>query len=360
MPLHIGVDAWNLTGDRRGIGRYVREILHTWAGWQPDHVALTLLVPERAPWFSRKRYLKELGGADMAVRHRGAARTLDVVWYPWNGMSWVAGVTSVASLHDASLFALPPPDPRIAEKEQRPLRLAAALAQLIITNSEFSKEELVRYLPLDPSRVEVIPLGVKEIFARVRSGDRVAPGRPYLLFVGEPESRKGVATLLQAMLLLPAELRASTELIVAGATGQYRLPPVPDSVMMRDVGWVADETLAGLYADASAFVYPSEYEGFGLPVVEAMAAGTPVIASDTRGLREAGGQAALFVAPGDPQALAAAITRVLTDRAVAADLVARGVARARQLTWEETARHTLAVLERAAVEASAGEASRPT
>ncbi|MDQ6766852.1 MAG: hypothetical protein M3Z41_03495, partial [Candidatus Eremiobacteraeota bacterium] len=98
MPLQIGVDAWNLTGDRRGIGRYVREIVSRWAQWQPDRLQLTLLVPERAAWFARKRYVKELEVADLPVRHRGAARTLDAVWYPWNGMSWVAGVTSVATL----------------------------------------------------------------------------------------------------------------------------------------------------------------------------------------------------------------------------------------------------------------------
>ncbi|HEV2037469.1 MAG TPA: glycosyltransferase, partial [Candidatus Eremiobacteraceae bacterium] len=262
MPLHIGVDAWNLTGDRRGIGRYVREIVFRWAQWQPDRLQLTLLVPERAAWFARRRYVKELEVADLPVRHRGAARTLDAVWYPWNGMSWVAGVTSVATLHDASLFAVPPRDARVAEKEQRPLRVAAALATWIITVSEFSKNELLHYLPLNPARVDVIHLGVKEVFTLARGG----PPEPdaYVLFVGEPELRKGVATLMEAMALLPSAMREATELVIAGASGQYPLPPTPDSVRLRNVGWVDDEALASLYAGARAFIYPSQYEGFGL------------------------------------------------------------------------------------------------
>src|ERR1700736_4764548 len=108
MALHVGVDAWNLTGDRRGIGRYVREIVLRWASWMPGTLQLTLLVPERAAWFVRRRYLRELGEPRVPVRHRAIPRTPDCGWYPWNGMSWVSGAPSVATLHDASLFALPP------------------------------------------------------------------------------------------------------------------------------------------------------------------------------------------------------------------------------------------------------------
>ena len=347
MPLNLGVDAWNLTGDRRGIGRYVREIVRRWASLRPDAVRLTLLVPERAAWFARRRYLRELDGADIPIRHRGAARTLDAVWYPWNGMSWVAGVTSVATLHDASLFAIPPKDERVAEKEQRPLRVAAALARWIITDSQFSKTELLRYLPLDPSRIAVIPLGVKDVFTRPAQPVAREPSRPYVLFVGEPEARKGLSTLLEAMTLLPEPMRNGTDLVIAGASGQYPMPQMPDTVRARSVGWVEDETLAGLYASAAAFVYPSEYEGFGLPMVEAMACGAPVIAADAPGSREAGGDAAQYVQPAAPQELASAIGEVLADPIRANHLRERGLARVKELTWEQTARLTLEVIERA-------------
>jgi len=351
MPLNLGVDAWNLTGDRRGIGRYVREIVRRWASLRPDAVRLTLLVPERAAWFVRRRYLRELDGLDIPIRHRGAARTLDAVWYPWNGMSWVAGVTSVATLHDASLFAIPPKDERVAEKEQRPLRVAAALARWIITDSQFSKTELLRYLPLDPARIEVIPLGVKDVFTRPRQAVASEPARRYVLFVGEPEARKGLSTLVEAMTLLPESIRSATDLVIVGASGQYAMPEVPDTVRVRSLGWVEDEALAGLYAGAAAFVYPSEYEGFGLPMIEAMACGAPVIAADAPGSREAGADAAVYVQTAAPQELASAIQGVLADPIGANHLRERGQARAKGLSWEHTARLTLDVVERAREEA---------
>lgn len=347
MPLHVGVDAWNLTGDRRGIGRYVREIVRRWASAYSDAVRVSLLVPERAAWFARKRYLKELDGINLPVRHRAAARTLDAVFYPWNGMSWVAGVTSVATLHDASVFTVPPQDEQVREREQRPFRVAAALARRIITDSQFSKAELIRHLPVDAGAIDVIHLGVKDVFIRTRA---IPAGRPYVLFVGEPEERKGVATLLRAMELLPVRLREQTELVIAGASGQYPLPSAPPSVRMRNEGWVDDEALARLYAGAAALVYPSVYEGFGLPMIEAMASGTPVIASDTPSLREAGADGPHYVRPADVGELSAAIAAVLTQPEMAQRLGERGLARARELSWDSTARKTLAVLEGAVLE----------
>ena len=298
----------------------------------------------------RRRYLRELDGADIPVRHRGAARTLDAVWYPWNGMSWVAGAPSVATLHDASLFALPPQDKKVAEKEQRPLRLAAALANMVITDSQFSKRELLRFLPLSPQKIEVIALGINELFRRAGTLPRSEPGRPYVLFVGEPEARKGLSTLIEAMTLLPDATRRNVDLVIAGAGGQYVFPHLPNTLSVRNVGWVDDATLARLYANAAVFVYPSEYEGFGLPIVEAMASGTPVIASDVPGLREAGADAAEYVQAGAPRLLAVAIEGVLGDPDRARRLRERGLARAKELSWDQTARQTLNVIRRVASE----------
>jgi glycosyltransferase involved in cell wall biosynthesis len=354
MRLRVGIDAWNLVGDRRGSGRYVREIVNHWSAWQSRDLQLCLLVPERFGWLARGRYLRELNVADLPVQHRGAGRTLDVVWYPWNGMSWIAPVTSVSTIHDASRFSLAPSDQAEREREQRPLRVAAANAARIITSSHFSKAELVQYLQLAPDRVDVIHLGVKDLFTHAQrsnsSGDRLR----YVLFVGEPEERKGLSNLLRAMELLSPSLGETTELVIAGASGQYQLPPLPSSVRVRNLGWVDDETLAGLYANAAVLAYPSAYEGFGLPVIEAMAAGAPVIASDTPSLREAGEDAALYVKPLDDDGLARAIEEVLTSETLSQDLRQRGFVRMKALTWESTARRTLQVLERAVHDAARG------
>lgn len=356
MPLRVGVDAWNLIGDRRGIGRYVRQIVRRWAAL-PQRVSVVLLVPERGTLFVRSRYLRALGGGRLEVRHRSFARSMDVVWYPWNGLCWIAPGLSIATLHDASLFSLPPADPQVRDREQRPFFLAAKLARRILTNSEFSKGELVRYLHLDPAAVDVIHLGVDERFftaAQEREAARASPqARPYILFVGEPEERKGLDTVFAALTLLPDALRSQVELIVAGASGEYPMPPVPASIHVDNRGWVDDAMLAQLYAGASALIYASRYEGFGLPIVEAMAAGTPVIAGDAPGPREAGGDAALYVPTQNPQALATAMTRVLEDPKLAARLRMLGGQRASELSWDKTARSTLEVLEETAARALA-------
>ncbi len=345
MSLRVGVDAWNLLGDRRGIGRYVRELVRCWRAFGTERIRPTLLVPERATFLAKSKYLREIG-VEMPVRYRHLKQDLDVVWYPWNGVSWVASLPMVATLHDASLFAAPPDDPLVREREQRPFRVAAVQARRIVTDSEFSKKELVRYLEVDADRVDVIYLGVSATFARDETQSATEALR-YLLFVGEPERRKGLPVLLEAIAQLPTNLRESLELVVAGARGQYPLPATPESVRVRTVGWVDDVTLASLYRHALALVYPSEYEGFGLPILEAMAVGTPVIASDTPSSREAGGSAALYVPTSDAAALAAAIGSVASAPTLVEDLRRRGQDHAAGWTWERTAQQTLTVLERA-------------
>ncbi len=349
MSLRIGVDAWNLPHDRRGLGRYVREVLRVWAARPEPQMHVVLLIPEW-PWPWVRRSYQRACGYDLPIAMRGAAeRVCSVVWYPWNGASWIARPPMVATLHDASVFAEAPPRPD-AQREQRPFLAAARHARRIITDSTFSKSELVRYLGVHPDRVEVVGLGVGEAF--YQAAPPQAADRPYVLFVGEPEARKGLDVLFQAVTLLPPHA-ARLEVIVAGARGAYPLPNAPPSMCVRNLGWVSDEELARLYAGSVALVYPSRYEGFGLPVLEAMAAGAPVIATDIPSLRETAGSAAIFVPPGDPASIAAAIMRLLSHPDLAADLRARGRRHAAPFTWRRTAEGVLTVL-RAAAAAPSG------
>ena len=253
----------------------------------------------------------------------------------------------VATLHDASVFHMAPSNARVALAEQRPFRAAAAHARRIITDSEFAKHELVAHLDVNPECVDVIYLGVESRFFDIRQGKPAQTGRRQLLFVGEPEERKGLDLLYLAVASLPTQLRSVVEIVIVGSSGRYPLPASPSSVPVRNLGYVAEERLAAIYASAAALVHPSAYEGFGLPLLEAMAAGTPVIASDAGSAREAAGDAALLVPPHDAQALATAIERVLTDETLARDLRHRGRIRAEQFTWEATARATLASIQKA-------------
>jgi len=177
--------------------------------------------------------------------------------------------------------------------------------------------------------------------------DVCAFGR-FALFVGENDPRKGLDTLIEAVTRLQGA-GMSIPLVVAGTS------TVPSRAMIERarcrlyaLGHVDDATLAALYRACAVFVYPSRYEGFGLPVLEAMSYGAPVIASAAAGIPEAGGDAPLYVPPGDAPALAQALRRITGDEAFAQAMRERGFARAREMPWRNTAERTLAVLEAAA------------
>jgi len=360
MGLHIGVDAWNLADDRRGIGRYVRMILGRWAQFDRRRVRATLVIPERFTWFEKRRYLKTLDFDPPAVRHReSVARCgFDALWFPWNGLSWTASGVKVATVHDGFFFAWPPPDPAIAAREQSPVRTAAREASQIITDSHFSKAELMRYLGLPSERIDVVHLGVDPVMLAQRHEPAAFEGASrYVLFVGELESRKGIDTLLEAAGQLPEPLRSDTVIAIAGHLSErpdlhgHPIPQPPPGVRLEILGHVSDARLRSLYTGAAAFIFPSRYEGFGLPVLEAMACGAPVIASDAASIPEAGGEAALYFPVGDARALAAVIERVLTDDVLAARLREAGLKRAEAMPWDTTAEQTLEIFERVVAEA---------
>ena len=355
MGLHIGVDAWNLADDRRGIGRYVRMILGRWAAFDRRRVRATLVIPERFTWFEKRRYLKTLDFGPLAVRHRGSVARcgFDALWFPWNGLSWTADGVKVATVHDGFFFAWPPPDPAIAAREQLPVRAAAREASQIITDSHFSKAELMRYLGLPSERIDVVHLGVDGSMLRERHEPASFQGASrYVLFVGELESRKGIDTLLEAAGRLPESLRTDMVVAIAGHLSErpdlhgHPVPPPPPGVRLEILGHVSDARLRSLYAGAAAFIFPSRYEGFGLPVLEAMACGAPVIASDAASIPEAGGEAALYFPVGDARALSAVMERVFTDSALAARMREAGLKRAEAMPWETTAEQTLEIFER--------------
>jgi glycosyltransferase involved in cell wall biosynthesis len=329
------------------MGRYVRSVLREFATRFADRVELTLLVPDPLPSLTRGRYLAGLPDTIAVARQSAAARLgLDLVWYPWNGMTWLAPVASVATVHDVWPFISPSPDPRVREREQTQYRVAAERAASIIAVSHFTKHELVTRLNVAAERILVIPQGVPPPLA-VPEPARVAGSARYVLFVGEVEPRKDVDTLFAAMRQLPDDLRHDTALVIAGRA-RHIDTRAAGAVRVILTGEIADDVrLASWYAGAAAFAFPSRYEGFGLPVLEAMSYGAPVVASDAASIPEVGGEAALYFPCGDGTALAAALALVLRDGALAARMSASGKQRAAQFDEATRAQRTLAALEAA-------------
>jgi glycosyltransferase involved in cell wall biosynthesis len=339
--IRVGVDAWNLPGDHRGIGRYLRSILRVWRERFADRVAPTLIVPEWHTWTVTSRYRKEVDGAAYPIVSRAihSRAALDVLWFPWNGCSWTSfRKPAVATLHDASNFAIP----GYAPQTQVIFRAAADRCAALITDSVFSQGELAHYLAIGQERLRPILLGVDPEPPAPPITEAIAAMQPYVLFVGQSERRKGIDSLLAAFARLHEDIPA-LRLVLAGSRGDAIEGDVPDGVY--ELGFVDDAVLAQLYAHAAVFAFPSRYEGFGLPVLEAMSYGTPVIAARTSALPEVADGAAAFVDPNDREALAHEIFRILHEPAYAHRLREHGRRRAHELTWERTAERTLEVLE---------------
>ncbi|MBN2472954.1 MAG: glycosyltransferase family 4 protein, partial [Anaerolineae bacterium] len=216
-------------------------------------------------------------------------------------------------------------------------------------------QDLIAIYGTAANKIRVVYPGVDPALAPVRDEEALArvrrkyglPAR-YLFFLGTLQPRKNIARLVQAYQASGAAERGIA-LVLGGARGWLYDPAWTAGVPgVIETGYVADEDVAALYSGALALVFPSLYEGFGFPVLEAMRCGTPVIAGNTSSLPELVGEAGLLVDPLDVEAIAAAICRIVDDAALRARLVAAGHEQAASFTWERTARQTLAALEAAA------------
>ena len=229
--------------------------------------------------------------------------------------------------------------------------LAARRSHRIIVPSESTRRDLVRLLKVPPAKIDVVPNGggrprsgswisEEELRRRHRLGDR-----PVALTVSLKRPHKNLVRLLEALASIPAERRPT--LVLAGHATAYegelrvRAAALGVSEETRFLGWVPEDELEGLYRSSTCFVFPSLYEGFGLPVVEAMARGVPVACSDRGALAEVVDGAAVTFDPEQPRAIAAAIERLVADAAIRARLSRAGRANAARFTWEETAKRTL-------------------
>ena len=267
-----------------------------------------------------------------------------------------AGLPCCVTVHDLTLITHPEwHEPVKVRYFGWALRRAVRVARRVLCVSATTARDLVEVLGVDPGRVDVTPLGTdlapasEAEVAAVRQ--RLGLRGPYLLGLGTLEPRKDLPTLVRAFADLAREVPHT--LVLAGLAG-WGTGAVAEAVAASGVaerillaGYVPEEEKAALYTGAEVFCYPSRYEGFGLPVAEAMACGVPVVTTTGGSLPEVAGGGALLVEPGQADALAGALAKLLADPAERAALAARGRARAAELTWERCADLTAAAYRRA-------------
>ena len=263
----------------------------------------------------------------------------------------------VATIHDLSYLHYPQfhPKERIRRMEKG-MPQTLRRADHLIAVSEFVRAEVIKILGVPANRITAIPVGADESF-RVRRCDECEPvlsrcglsGLKYLLTVGTLEPRKNLTGLIAAYSRLSGALQARHPLVIVGMKGwlsdtlERQIEPLERQGLVRRLGYVASEELPFIYGAAHAFAFPSFYEGFGLPPLEAMACGVPVMISNRSSLPEVAGEAALQVDPEDVEAMTRGLERLLSDAAFRANAAAAGPQRAAEFTWGRCVDRTVAV-----------------
>jgi len=363
-PLRLGIDARELVGAPTGVGRYLFELADRWRRRDDaTRPALVLYVPARAR--DRERVGELTAGPGVEVREVGGSGgtlweqirlppvanrdRLQVFFAPAYSAPLAVTAPVVVTIHDVSFMAHPEWFRWPGGLRRRALaRWSARRAARILTVSEFSASEIRRFLDVAPSKLDVIPSGLSgpERFA---GGPRPAR-EPLALFVGSIFNRRHVPDLVRAFARV-ARAHDDARLVVAGENRSFpREDPeaiaeelgIADRVLVRS--YVTDAELGDLYSRARAFVFLSEYEGFGLTPLEALAHGVPAIVCDTPVAREVCGDAAAYVPCGAPEAVAPALERLLYDDQARAGLLARAPAVLERCSWDRAATTTLSVL----------------
>jgi glycosyltransferase involved in cell wall biosynthesis len=370
-PLRLGVDGRELRpGVRTGIGRYLLEILRAasadgWscvvygdAGARLDEtlsgVISSTLEGSWTQWW------------DQVTLPRALARDgITVFLSPYYKGPVRAPCPVVLTIHDLYFINYPGRSRPVYEAiVTRAARLYAARAAAIVSDSEYSKRDIVARLRVDSAKVTVIPVALggefKPAALTASARARYAISAPYVLYVGNFNPHKNIPRLIRAFAMLPGPVRSRHTLVLAGGYGDGRpaLAGLAASLGITDrvifTGRIDDADLPALYADASVYVTPSLEEGFGSTVLEAMACGAPVVASNRAALPEVVGDAGLLFDAEQEKDIASVLSRVLSDAALADDLRRRALARAGLYTPARTTGRVLALLREVAGPAVAG------
>lgn len=354
--MRIGFNARLLGTDasyrQTGVSRYISRLLDH----LPAHLTGDdwLVVAGNRPGADPPSPIRRILWEQTLLPARARRGRWDILHCPVNVLPVVAPCASVVTIHDTAFLATPE---TMTRPRQRYLRTQVARsvrqADQILTVSQATADDLMRAFGVPNARITVTPLAADERF-------RPAPpevldsfrrqhdlDRPFILTVGTREPRKNAAHLVRAFARIAPT--AAYDLVLVGPAGwlegeldaTIRDLPAPVRERVRLAGFVPDDDMPLWYAAADVFAYAALHEGFGLPVLEAMACGVPVVTSNTSSLPEIAGDAAMLIDPTDDRVLAATLGRIISDRQLADDLRRRGLARAGEFSWDETARLTV-------------------
>lgn len=354
---------------RVGIGQFAYELLSQFASLKPQGITFHI-------------YLKRPPLSDMPRQHEGLRYVVfgpkplwtqlalpfhlyfkgpkpDVFFSPSHYAPRFSPVPTVVSVMDLSYLFFPELFNRSDLKQLKSwTAYSVRNAKKIITISDSSKDDIIKAYSVPDKRVAVVYPGIKpsvsltpHIYSMQELKAKYHLENPFILFVGTLQPRKNIARLIEAFSRLPADVLAKTDLVIVGKKGwQYEdILAAPEKYgvtkRVKFLNFVSDDDLAELYKQAKCYVLPSLYEGFGLPILEAMKNDCPVITSNVSSLPEAGGDAALYVNPTDVQEISSTMAKLLTDSSLRQKLIEKGRQHIKKFSWEKTAKETLALLQ---------------
>jgi glycosyltransferase involved in cell wall biosynthesis len=351
---HVVVDAINDNAELRGPDRYLINLLRELADLQPkctfevchapwQHAVKTSAFPDNVRMVElappRKAVARSVWHASVFPRWADSRRA-DVVFLPNIIYTPRLRTPSLMTVHDLAHFRFPEKFGRLKGRLQRvQIRLAMKVPRKLVAVSAFTRGDMARYTGVRDERVVEIGEGAPE--AVLRDGQTADP--PMLLYVGRVERSKNVESLVDAFASSTTLKERRARLVIVGTPGnaeeavQRRIQAAGDPRIQR-LGFVSEEELRQLYLSATAFVFPSVMEGFGLVLLEAMAFGAPVLAMNASAIPDVVGDAAILIDPAKPDALRRAMERVVTDEKLQADLTRRGYERLTHHSWKNVAR----------------------
>lgn len=376
--MRIGIDARLYSTRYTGIGRYVKELIdHLLEIDQENEYILFFNDPEYAAYLPpNARVSKRRVRAD---HYSLAEQTsfvsdlnreeLDLAHFTHFNMPVLYKRPAVVTIHDLSISKFPEMMKRKGVLQRMAytytIKNAVKVAKRVICISENTKEDAISMLGTDVQKIRVIYEGVAAEFQPITDATKLADiqkrlniTKPFILYVGNFRIHKNLETLIRAFNLVRNRHGLDGQLVLAGDASQAG-PEIEQAIHSLGLdahvlrpGYVADEDLPALYSAARVFAFPSRYEGFGLPPLEAMACGTPVVAANTSSIPETLGDAALFTAAEDADEFAAQLAKAFGEESVRTDLRARGLARVKRFSWRKMAEEVLAVYKEAAAPAA--------